>query len=135
MYCNSVKIRINYSHTDKMGYVYYGNYPAFYEMGRTEFFRDLDLAPLDLEKKGIMLPVRKMEAEYLAPAYYDELLEIKTTLIDYSPLQLILGTEVLNSSGQVVNKGKVQLVLVDTETGRPKRSYEIYNYLKQKLGS
>ncbi|SRR6056297_3340054 len=134
MFQNSIKIRINYCHTDKMGYVYYGNYPAFYEMGRTELFREIDIAPLDLEKKGIMLPVRKLEVEYLAPAYYDELIEVNTNLLDYSPLQITLYTEILNSSGKLVNKGHVQLILVDTETGRPKRSYEIYEYIKEKVG-
>lgn len=134
MFKNSIKIRINYCHTDKMGYVYYGNYPAFYEMGRTELFREIEIAPLELEKKGIMLPVRKLEVEYFAPAYYDELIEVNTQLVDYSPLQITLGTEILNSSGKIVNKGKVQLILVDTESGRPKRSYEIYEYIKEKVG-
>ena len=133
MFSNTIKIRVNYSHTDKMGYVYYGNYPEFYETGRTELFRSIDLSPAELEKMGIMLPVRKLQAEYISPAYYDELIEVKTCLIDYSPLRINLHTEIFNSSGKLINRGEIQLIFVDIHTGKPKRAYDICKKIKQNI--
>ena len=77
--------RVIYGDTDTGGVVYYGNYLRIFEMGRTEFLRSmLKISYCDLEHKGIMLPVSEVYCRYKAPAHYDDLLEISTSLADFS---------------------------------------------------
>ena len=51
-----------------MGYVYHGNYPAYYHSGRTELLRKLGISDYDLEKDGILLPVIEMQMKFIKPA-------------------------------------------------------------------
>ncbi|HRY99602.1 MAG TPA: thioesterase family protein, partial [Bacteroidales bacterium] len=78
MLISTTKRRVIYGETDKMGFLYYGNYPAYYEVGRTEALRELGTSYKHLEDTGIQMPVRNLQVEYLAPARYDEMLTIRT---------------------------------------------------------
>ena len=81
MLTNELKTRVRYGETDQMGYVYYGNYAQFFEMGRVEWLRNLNTSYKSLENRGVMLPVLNLHVNYIKPAKYDDLLTIKTTLI------------------------------------------------------
>ena len=72
--------RVIYGDTDNMGVAYYANYLRWFEIGRTEMFRDLGLAYREVESRGIFLPVSEAHCKYLAPARYDDVLVIETTL-------------------------------------------------------
>ena len=80
MYITETTIRVRYSETDKMGYVYYGNYAQYFEVGRVEALRDLKTSYKEMEDTGVMLPVYEFNIKYLKPAFYDDLLVIKTTI-------------------------------------------------------
>jgi len=73
-------IRIRYADTDKMGFVYNGNYLKFFEIGRTELMRHFNLVYSDLEKNGFQLPLTEAYVKYHNAALYDDLLEIETKL-------------------------------------------------------
>lgn len=133
MYSALTKIRVNYSQVDQMGYVFFGNYPTFYDIGRTELLRELDMTPAQLEKQGIMLPVRNLQSKYYQPALYDELLTVKTTLTDISPLRLNFQFEIFNSKKNLINFGKLQLIFVDQHSRNPRRSNDIAEKLIQKI--
>ena len=62
MFVNLMSTRVRYAETDQMGVVYYGNYPQYFEIGRVEALRSLGLTYKEMEKRGIMLPVLKLEA-------------------------------------------------------------------------
>ena len=62
---NQTKLRVRYGETDQMGYVYYGNYAQFFEVGRVEWLRALGVSYKSLEESGIMLPVRELNINYL----------------------------------------------------------------------
>jgi acyl-CoA thioester hydrolase len=72
--------RVIYGDTDNMGVAYYANYLRWFEIGRTEMFRSLGLAYREIESRGLLLPVSEAHCRYLAPARYDELLAIDTSL-------------------------------------------------------
>jgi len=72
--------RVIYGDTDKMGIAYYGNYLRWFEIGRTEMIRSWGMPYKNLEDKGIFLPVSEAFCKFLAPARYDDMLVIKTTL-------------------------------------------------------
>ena len=62
-----------------MGYVYHGNYAAFYEIGRVESLRSRGIRYKDMEAvDGVMLPVREIQSKFLKPIHYDESITIKT---------------------------------------------------------
>lgn len=107
--------RVRYSETDKMGYLYYGNYAAYYEIGRVEFIRFLGLSYQALEDHHhIMMPVTSLEMRFVRPAYYDEMLTIQTTLKNLPEKFITFHVEIFNESGKLVNAGSVRLCFVDT---------------------
>jgi acyl-CoA thioester hydrolase len=80
MYSHSTTIRVRYSETDQMAYVYYGNYAQYYEVGRVEMLRSLGMSYSSMEKSGVMLPVLELTSKFIKPALYDQEITIKTTV-------------------------------------------------------
>ncbi|MFC1541520.1 acyl-CoA thioesterase [Candidatus Latescibacterota bacterium] len=76
--CHTTKIRVRYAETDKMGLAYNSHYLTWFEVGRTEFLRDLGFTYDEAEKMGLRLPVIEAGIKYLKPALYDDVLTIKT---------------------------------------------------------
>jgi len=77
---HQTELRVRYGETDQMGYCYYGNYAMYFEVGRVEALRTLGMSYRQLEESGVMLPVSHFEVNYKAPAKYDDLLTITTTI-------------------------------------------------------
>lgn len=80
MKCNEFKIRVIYADTDAMGIVYHANYLKWFEIGRTELFRDMGIVYADLEKEGYFLPLTESYCHYLFPARYDDIIVVETEL-------------------------------------------------------
>jgi acyl-CoA thioester hydrolase len=117
-------IRVRYGETDQMGYVYYGNYALYYEVGRVELLRKLGVAYSDLEKQGIGLPVLSFDIKYIKPAKYDDLLFLKTTLLELPTNRITFYYECKNEAGMLLNTGKITLVFVDIKTSKAIRCPE-----------
>jgi acyl-CoA thioester hydrolase len=75
-----VKIRTIYADTDAMGIVYHTNYIRWFEIGRTELFRDLGILYGEVEKAGFNLPLTQVFCHYLLPARYDDIVEVETDI-------------------------------------------------------
>lgn len=71
-------IKVIYADTDAMGIVYHGNYAKWFEVGRTEYLRELGFPYSVIEKEGLWLPVRSLTCNYKSPAVYDDVLKIAT---------------------------------------------------------
>jgi acyl-CoA thioester hydrolase len=121
MFSCDVKLRIRYGETDQMGYVYYGRYAEFYEIGRTELIRNLGFAYRDLEARGVMLPVVHMSVKYIKPAGYDDLITIRTTLKKLPTARITFYYEIFNEAGELLNEAECHLVFTDMNTRRPSR--------------
>jgi acyl-CoA thioester hydrolase len=119
MYVSETKVRVRYAETDKMGYVYYGNYAVYFEVGRVEALRQLGMSYREMEEKGIMLPVLEFKIKYFKPAYYDDELTIRTTIKEMPGTRIIFYSESINAKGDVLNQGEVTLVFVNIETAKP----------------
>ena len=77
------EIRVIYGDTDQMGVVYYANYLRFFEAGRNEFIRARGLTYREVEERfRLMLPVVEAHVAYQAPARYDDLVAVETSLAD-----------------------------------------------------
>lgn len=80
---HSTSCRVLYGDTDAAGVVYYANYLRYFEKGRTEYMRDIVGLPYnEIEEQGIVLPVIECYSRYKAPAVYDDLLTIETSLVE-----------------------------------------------------
>ncbi len=114
MYTNQFQIRVRYSETDKMGYVYYGNYMEYYEVGRVESIRSLGLRYADFENQmGIFMPVMSVNVRYLRPAHYDDLLELETTIPELPKTKIKFNTRIFNKNKELINAAEVILCFVD----------------------
>ncbi len=119
MYIFDFKKRVRYAETDKMGYLYYGNYPKYYEIGRVELIRSLGISYKDFEDvHKVMLPVVSMDIRYKLPAYYDEHLTIRSR-VEQMPTKLIsFDFEILNEELKTINTANVKLFFIDMTTNK-----------------
>ena len=122
MLVSETKVRVYYEDTDKMGVVYYGVYPRYYEIGRTEMIRDLGISYKKFEDAGILLPARSMKISYLKSAYYDDLLTIRTIVEQIPKVKFPIKTEIYNQHGELINEGEVILVFFNAHTNKPCRA-------------
>lgn len=116
---NQTKIRVRYGETDQMGYVYYGNYAQFFEVGRVEWLRSLGVSYKSLEASGIMLPVIQLNINYIKPAKYDDLLTIVTTLSNKPMVRIEFDFEILNEDKELLTTGFTRLVFMDMKKNKP----------------
>ncbi len=119
MYTFDYRKRVRYGETDPMGYLYYGHYANYYEIGRVEMLRALGLTYKSLEADHrIMMPVVSMQVRYLRPARYDDLITIRTTLRKLPQDYITFHVELFHESGQLLNSATVRLCFVDMDTGK-----------------
>lgn len=113
------KIRVRYGETDQMGYVYYGVYAQYYEVGRVEAMRMLGFSYKQVEERGILMPVIDFTISYKKPAFYDDEVTIVTYMRERpNGLRLAFDYECFNAAGDLLNTGKVTLVLIDKSTNK-----------------
>lgn len=113
------KFRVRYAETDRMGYVYYGNYAAWFEVGRVELLRELGTSYRDLEDQGIILPVRDFSVRYHRPVLYDEEVRLETRLSSVDNARLKFDYILYNEADEKTTTAEATLVVVDRNTGRP----------------
>ncbi|MEO0006353.1 MAG: hypothetical protein RJA20_549 [Bacteroidota bacterium] len=131
MYAFETQIRVRYGETDQMGYLYYGNYAEYYEVGRVETIRSLGVSYKELEEvHGIWLPVVSLEVKYLRPAYYDDLLTVRTEITSLPDKYINFEVKVFNESKKLINTGAVRLCFYDPAT---KRTCQAPEFLLEKL--
>jgi acyl-CoA thioester hydrolase len=92
---HSLPVRVYYEDTDLAGIVYYANYLKFIERARTEWVRGLGIDQTRLKAEdGIVFAVRRVEADYLKPGRFDDLLTVVTTLDGVTGARLVLKQDV-----------------------------------------
>ncbi len=112
--------RVYFEDIDLAGIVYYANYLRFIERARTEFLRTLGVEQTRLRAdRNIVFAVRKLEAEYLEPACFDDVIEVETSLRTVSGARIVLGQNV-HRRGTVLFRSAVTLAAL-TDSGRPTR--------------
>lgn len=112
-------MRVRYGETDRMGYAYYGNYAEYFEVARVEALRTLGMSYKEMEDNGILLPVYTFSVKYFKPAFYDDLLTIKTTIPKLPEARVLFEYETFNEKGEQLNKGDTTLVFIDRKTNKP----------------
>jgi len=110
------QIHVRYADVDKMGYVYYGHYGRYYEIGRSEFLRSIGFPYTRLEEEGVMCPVASMRIRFLRAPRYDELITIRTRIKKLPNTTVTFYMEILLENGKLANAGEVKLAFVDSKT-------------------
>jgi acyl-CoA thioester hydrolase len=123
---HETQIRVRYAETDRMGYSYYGNYPTYYEVGRTEFIRELGLSYKQLEDDGYLLPIVNMSIKYIKPALYDDLLTVRTYYKKFHTIKVEFEYEIINQNHELINTGQTLLAFVNSKTRKPTQAPEYY---------
>jgi acyl-CoA thioester hydrolase len=118
MFSHSTKIRVRYADTDQMGYMYYGNYAEFYEVGRVEMLRHLGMTYSAMEASGIIMPVTELTCKFIKPALYDEEIRVKVIIEQLPGLRIVFKYELYNEAGELINLGETSLVFLDREKNK-----------------
>lgn len=113
-------IRIYYEDTDLAGIVYYANYLKFIERARSEWLRDLGVDQNALKSEGMVFAVRRVEADYLSPAVFDDQLIVETALAQLGGSRIVM-TQDVRRGDKVLFRSVVTVVCVTLSNGRPAR--------------
>ncbi|MBN8680031.1 MAG: acyl-CoA thioesterase [Chitinophagales bacterium] len=131
MYSFETQIRVRYGETDQMGYLYYGHYAQYFEVGRVETIRSLGVSYKELEEEhGIWLPVVSLEMRFVRPAYYDDLLTVRTEIREMPDEYITFHMEIFNEKKKLVNAGRVRLCFFDPKL---KKVVMAPDFLREKL--
>ena len=111
-----MKIRIYYEDTDCGGVVYYANYLKYLERARTEFFEDKGIDIAALQSQGILFVVAQASLDYKSPAFYADILDIQTELIETSTVRFKLSYTVKNDkTDQILVKAFTTMACVNKD--------------------
>jgi len=113
MYSHAITYRVCYADTDKMGYVYYGNYARLYEIARVETLRSLGVSYKVLEDSGIVLPVFEHYSKFHAPGLYDDELTVLCQVDQLPTAKIEFSYRIKNADGDLINEGKTTLVFMN----------------------
>jgi acyl-CoA thioester hydrolase len=102
---HSTHIRVRYKDTDRMGVVYYGNYLTFFEVGRSEYMRELGFPYCELEGKGYTLAVTEAAAKYHGNVGYDSLVTVKTAITEIRRVTCRFDYEVRSEDNSLLVTG------------------------------
>ncbi len=112
-------LRVYYEDTDLAGLVYYANYLKFIERGRSEMVREAGVDQVAMKAAGVVFAVRRVTAEYLSPARYDDELVVETMLSALKGARFSMDQRVLRD-GQTLFTAAVEIVCLDA-AGKPLR--------------
>ena len=113
-----------------MSFVYYGHYAQYFEVARVEALRTLSITYKKMEEDGLLLPVLEYSIKYFKPAFYDDLLTIKTVIPKLPEARIYFEYETYNEAGTLLNKASTTLVFINASTNKPTAAPE---YLLEKM--
>lgn len=113
-------IRVYYEDTDMAGIVYYANYLKFIERARSDWVRQKGVDQNAMkEKEGVVFAVRKVEADYLMPAKFDDELVVETRAIQITGARLVME-QIVKRDNELLFQALVTIVCVG-ENGQAAR--------------
>ncbi|GLO71512.1 tol-pal system-associated acyl-CoA thioesterase [Phaeobacter inhibens] len=113
-------VRVYYEDTDMGGIVYHANYLRFIERARSDWVRNLGNDQNAMRAAGLIWVVRRIEADYLASAKFDEELRIETEVQKVTPARLTMSQQVFRGETELF-RAIVTVVCVNAESGAPIR--------------
>ncbi|MCS7025067.1 MAG: acyl-CoA thioesterase [Bryobacteraceae bacterium] len=129
------RLRARYAETDQMGIVYYSNYLVWMEIGRTEYCRSLGIPYREMERQDrILLAVAEAHCRYLAPAFYDDEIIVRTWIEQASSRLLTFGYEIqCATDGRKLASGYTKHIYCDTQlraTRLPQKYWKVFGVIR-----
>jgi acyl-CoA thioester hydrolase len=84
-----------------------------------EALRELGMNYKDMEDSGIMLPVYTFNVKYMKPAFYDDMLTVKTSIKEIPMARITFSHEIYNEKKELLTTGDVTLVFIDIKNNKP----------------
>ncbi|RVV98497.1 tol-pal system-associated acyl-CoA thioesterase [Mesobaculum littorinae] len=107
---HAFETRVFYEDTDLGGIVYHANFLKFIERARSDWVRDLGVDQMRMQREfGTVFVVRRIEADYLRPAYLDDILQVSTEVSELRPARLVL-TQAVRRGDDTLFAARVTLV-------------------------
>jgi acyl-CoA thioester hydrolase len=125
---NTIQFRVRYDEADQMGVVHHSRYLAFFELGRLELMRSVGLPPLAQEERGRAISLKNIAVRYLAPARYDDLLELFTWVEEVRDGEIVFKSRLVRASAPPVAVAEATAVVIPITpagAGRPFSPEEI----------
>lgn len=111
---HEIQIRVRYQETDAQGRVHHATYLNYFEVGRVELLRAAGYSYRELEEQGIFLVVREVSCRYHEPAFYDDLLTLRTTTVRSRGVRIEHRYELFRD-GQLLADGRTVVACVDRQ--------------------
>jgi len=113
-------IRVYYEDTDMGGIVYHANYLKYIERARSDWVKTLGIDQNNMRAdEGLIFAVRRVEAEYLAPAQYDDELEVETTTQSVTGARLVMD-QMVRRGADLLFSAQITIVCIN-QAGQPAR--------------
>ncbi len=116
---HEIRVRVRYADTDTMRVAYYANYLVWFESGRIELLRSRGIVYKDIEELGIFMPVVAAQANYMAPARFDDELLVRTRVKEMGNTSVTFENEVFKLPAmELLCRGATVHVVIDGD-GKP----------------
>ena len=114
------KVRVRYAETDRMGVAYYANYLIWFEVGRSEYCRQIGFSYAEMEQESnCVLVVTQAHCRYRRSVTYDDELTIRTWVKELRKRALVFAYLIQRSDdGRIIAEGETQHLVVD-RSGKP----------------
>lgn len=113
---SSIEFRVRYAETDRMGVVYHSHYLVWCEIGRTDHIRGSGMTYREMEQRGITLAVAEASVRYKAPARYDDMVRVQTTISDVSSRTVTFDYVIANAdTDEILATARTTLVSLDRQ--------------------
>lgn len=99
---NEARVRVRYAETDQMGVVYHSNYIIWFEVGRVELLRQIGFTYKEMERDGLRLPVAEVKCRFKQSAMYDDMVAIRTRMLNLRGSLIHFGYEVVRESDRAL---------------------------------
>jgi acyl-CoA thioester hydrolase len=114
MVSGEITVRVRYAETDRMGLLHHANFLVYFEQGRTELLRSQGLTYKDLEDRGYLLVLTRVEVRYRRPVHYDDLVTLRTHVVRTTAVRIDHRYELFRG-GELVAEGSSTLGCVDRQ--------------------
>lgn len=135
------RITVRYAETDRMGIAHHSNYPVWYEVGRTDYIKMFCTSYTEMEKAGVMTPLRNLNCHFKLPAKYEDELIIRTwcTAMSAARIEFSYTIKKIEADGSEteLGYGSTEHGFVDSKTFRPcnvkKRLPDLYEKINNNI--
>lgn len=119
MLISTLPIRVYYEDTDAGGVVYYANYMKFFERGRTECLREINIEQDVLLEQDIAFMVKKVEMDCIKSARFNQLLSMKTEVESYRKASIVFKQQIFNENGELLCQASTLIACVNLQKMKP----------------